>query len=89
MSYQENDKIRVNTNATIEGTFVAYDEQNSSRAKVRFAGISEDVLVPLDAIMSMDDKIVENHETSLQVSEESKKQLERQMQLINFSPKRR
>ena len=89
MSYQENDKIRVNTNATIEGIFVAYDEQDSSQAKVRFDGISEDVLVPLDAIISMNDEIAENHETILHVSDESKKQLERQMQLINFSPKRR
>lgn len=89
MSYQENDKIRVNTNAAIEGTFVAYDKQDSSQAKVKFAGISEEVLVPLSAIMSMDGEIVENSETILQVSDETKKQLERQMQLINFSPKRR
>ncbi len=89
MNYQKDDKIRVNMSAAISGTFIAYDDKDSSYAKVQFEGITETVSVPLDSISLENYTNGVDDEMSLQLSNESKKELERQMQLINFSPKGR
>jgi len=86
MSYQKDEKIRVRMNAAIIGQFVTLDKKDPKSAKVHFDGIEKDVTVPIDSIMREDDS---EDVPSMQISEEFKKFLERQMYIMNYQPKRR
>lgn len=86
MSYQKDEKIRVKTNVAIHGLFIATKENDPKHAWVRFEGIKEDVIVPIDSIMREDDS---EDVLPMQISKEFKKFLERQKYIMTFTPKRR
>ena len=89
MSYQKGDEVLVNTSAVIKGIFISYDKNDPNQAKVNFENVGE-IDVPIDSInRNLETEEFSNSNNLMELSDETKKQLERQLQLCSFNPKRR
>lgn len=81
MAYQKGEKVRLHLNATVEGTFLNYD-QNTSKAWILLGNMKEPTLVPTENIC--DEDVVLDGSQEITLSEDSQQTIKRMIELMNY-----